>query len=196
VSKEICPVCDSDSVAVQHVTNKAEYKGVAMEIPMAVCVCDTCGSESAGKLEMKFNRREYLSFRREVEGLLSASEIKKIRKKFELTQSQAGKLFGGGATAFNKYENNDVAQSEALDCMLRLVDVNEDSYWGLVAIKGMTDELFKPLFPHVYKDSVLSGGSYATIGRVTSIGKGREYRLARHRQRRQQSFSNVRWEAT
>lgn len=195
MNKTTCPVCDSDCVAVNHVTNEVEYKGTVKAIPMAICVCDLCGSESAGSSEMKFNRREHLSFRREVEGLLSAKEIKRIRKKFRLTQPQAGKLFGGGPTAFNKYENNDVAQSEALDGILRLVEMNEDAYWNLVDIKEMTDELTPLLFPHVYKGSITKDFTYASVGRVTPIEKGMEYRRAKLEHKRQASPFKGCWEA-
>jgi HTH-type transcriptional regulator/antitoxin MqsA len=43
--------------------------------------------------------------------------------------------------AFSKYENDDVAHSEAMDTLLRLVRRSEAAFWELVDEKGMAAEL-------------------------------------------------------
>ena len=54
-----------------------------------------------------------------------------------MTQGQAARLFGGGPVAFSKYENDDVAQSESMDNLLRLVRRSAEAFWQLVQEKGM-----------------------------------------------------------
>jgi len=149
-SNKLCPICDEGTLIVHYENKPAEYKGVTKPVSMAICVCDACGSETAGSSEMKYNKRAIIAFRKSVDGLLSGSEVKSIRRRYGLTQSVAGKLFGGGPLAFNKYENDDVAQSGAMDGLLRLVSENEDAYWDLVKIKGMTHELAPQFKVNVY----------------------------------------------
>jgi len=178
-SDKICPICDEGNLVIQHENSPVEYKNTTGTIPMDIGVCDACGSESAGKAEMKFNKRALLAFRRSVDGLLSAPEVKRIRKKYRLTQPLAGKLFGGGPVAFNKYENNDVSQSEAMDCLLRIVDIDEDTYWKLVAIKGMKNELMQHCKQYVYPVKNAQKSDYSSTERVVPIEKGKLLRQAK-----------------
>lgn len=91
--------------------------------------------------EGKLNKRGIMAFRKSVDGLLTGAEICALRDKYHLTQGQAARLFGGGPEAFSKYENDDVAQSEAMDNLLRLVRRSETAFLGLVDEKGMRAEL-------------------------------------------------------
>ena len=43
--------------------------------------------------------------------------------------------------AFSKYENDDVAQSESMDSLLRLIRRCEVAFWELAEEKGMSAEL-------------------------------------------------------
>lgn len=52
---------------------------------------------------------------------ISPEEIKKIRQALNLTQAEAGKLLGGGPSAFAKYENGSVKPSVALIKILRFL---------------------------------------------------------------------------
>ena len=52
---------------------------------------------------------------------LSPEEIKKLRQTLNLTQAEAGKLLGGGPSAFAKYENGSVKPSLALTKILRFL---------------------------------------------------------------------------
>lgn len=179
MKNRICPICDEGILSVITEDTAAEHKGVAGTALMAHCVCDTCGSESAGSHEMKYNRRAILAFRRSVDGLLPADEIKRIRKKFGLTQPLAGKLFGGGPVAFNKYENNEVAQSEAMDGLLRLVDMDEESYWSLVEVKGLSSELMPSYKQLVFSAKISRTAYFKYSENVVPIEKGSRIRQAR-----------------
>ena len=56
-----------------------------------------------------------------VEGLPLPTEIRSIRKKFALTQEEAGTILGGGARAFQKYESGDVLPSRTMANLLLLL---------------------------------------------------------------------------
>ncbi|MGH8759320.1 MAG: type II TA system antitoxin MqsA family protein [Burkholderiales bacterium] len=75
-----------------------------------------------------------------MDGLLTGAEITVLRQQYQLTQSQAARLFGGGPVAFSKYENDDVAQSEFMDNLLRLVRRSAEAFWQLVEENSMAAE--------------------------------------------------------
>lgn len=140
-TKEQCPICGEG-----HVTNHVqqiehEYKGQKAVLASHYQECDTCLSEFAGAREGKITKRGVMAFRKSVDGLLTGDEIRALRDKYKLTQGQAAKLFGGGPVAFSKYENDDVAHSEAMDTLLRLIRRCEAAFWELVDEKGMDAEL-------------------------------------------------------
>jgi len=72
---------------------------------------------------------------------MTGAEIRAVREKYGITQDQAARLFGGGPKAFSKYESDDVAHSEVMNNMLRLVRQSENAFWELVALKEMNHEL-------------------------------------------------------
>lgn len=139
--KEICPICGEGHLT-DHVDQvETEYNGHTGKVPLHYQLCDVCMSESAGAVQMRANKRGMTAFRKQVDRLLSGSEILGLRKRYGLSQQQAAQLFGGGPVAFSKYENDDVAHSEAMDKLLRLVSRSETAFWDLVDQEGMTAEL-------------------------------------------------------
>lgn len=139
-AQELCPICGEGHVTAQVQMAENEYKGQKTLLPLHYQLCDTCTSDFAGAAESKLNRRVLMAWRKQVDGLLTGEEITALRKQYKLTQGQAAKLFGGGPVAFSKYENDDVAQSEAMDTLLRLVRRSPQAFWALVAEKSMESE--------------------------------------------------------
>ena len=137
----LCPVCGEGDVTAHVDPVESEYKGTKAMLPLHYAVCSVCTSDFSDAEHGRLNKRAVLAFRKSVDGLLTGADILALRKRYGLTQSQAAQLFGGGPVAFSKYENDDVAHSEAMDSLLRLVRRSEAAYWELVAEKGMTTEL-------------------------------------------------------
>lgn len=146
-NKALCAICGEGHVTAQTRAVETEYKGTKALLPMHYQLCDTCTSDYAGMAESKLNKRIVMAFRKQVDGLLTGDEITALRKQYRLTQGQAAKLFGGGPVAFSKYENDDVAQSEAMDTLLRLVRRSPAAFWALVEEKGLQAEIAKPQAP-------------------------------------------------
>jgi HTH-type transcriptional regulator/antitoxin MqsA len=139
--KEVCPICGEGRVTDHMDQVEAEYNGHKGNVPLHYQLCDACMSDSAGAVQMRANKRGMIAFRKQVDRLLSGAEILALRKRYALNQQQAARLFGGGPVAFSKYENDDVAHSEAMDKLLRLVLRSESVFWELVEQEGMTAEL-------------------------------------------------------
>ena len=139
-TQELCPLCGEGHVTVHSEMVENEYKGQKVMLPLVFKQCDACGSDFAGAAEAKLNKRVLMAYRKQADGLLTGEEITALRKQYKMTQGQAARLFGGGPVAFSKYENDDVAQSEAMDTLLRLVLRSKEAFWALVAEKRMESE--------------------------------------------------------
>ena len=136
-NQALCAICGEGHVTAQTRAVETEYKGTKTLLPMHYQLCDTCTSDYVGMAESKLNKRIVMAFRKQVDGLLTGDEITALRKQYQLTQAQAAKLFGGGPVAFSKYENDDVAQSESMDTLLRLIRRSPAAFWALVEEKGL-----------------------------------------------------------
>lgn len=139
-TQELCPLCGEGHVTTHSEMVESEYKGRKEMLPLIFKACDACGSDFAGAAESKLNKRALMAWRKQVDGLLTGEEITALRKHYKMTQGQAASLFGGGPIAFSKYENDDVAQSEAMDTLLRLVRQSKEAFWALVDQKEMQAE--------------------------------------------------------
>ena len=117
-----CPVCESEQLI--QIEEKVPLKAgdVEREMVMHAIECASCGCSFHTPEQERFNKRQRLAFRKHVEGLLPGEQIKAIRQRHGLTQKQAAEIFGGGPVAFAKYEADDVAQSQAMDRLIRVFD--------------------------------------------------------------------------
>lgn len=117
-----CPICKGH-LKGKSVTETFTYKGRSFDYPdYVVHVCEECGEEFVGDKTMKQSARALRDFYRVVDGLLTSTEIKRIRVKLGRSQEDLSSLLGGGLKAFARYENNDIIQSEPMDNLLRILD--------------------------------------------------------------------------
>jgi HTH-type transcriptional regulator/antitoxin MqsA len=116
----LCRICGEGYLTILVEKNPVEYKGVREELDCFGSVCNGCSSEQADAAQVRDNKRLMIAFKKRVDGLLTGSEVRALREKLSLSQAEAAQVFGGGPVAFSKYESDDVAQSEAMDKLLRL----------------------------------------------------------------------------
>lgn len=119
-SDDQCPICGEGKLQPRVGANSVDYQGQMTKLAFHFSVCDACGSEQADAAQTRTNKRLMVAFKKRVDGLLTGVEVRTLRKRLGLTQAEAAQVFGGGSVAFSKYENDDVAQSEAMDKLLRL----------------------------------------------------------------------------
>jgi HTH-type transcriptional regulator/antitoxin MqsA len=60
----------------------------------------------------------------EAEGLPTADDVRRVRRRLRLSQRRAGELLGGGPRAFQKYEAGDVLVSRPMANLLKLLDAD------------------------------------------------------------------------
>jgi len=116
----VCRICGDGHFDSRVKKNNIGYKEVESELDLMYSVCDVCGSEQAAGNQLRTNKRAMIKFKKIVDGLLTGEQVRAVREKLKLSQSDAAKVFGDRPVAFPKYESDDVAQSEAMDKVLRL----------------------------------------------------------------------------
>ncbi|MFT4928139.1 MAG: HTH-type transcriptional regulator/antitoxin MqsA [Phenylobacterium sp.] len=119
-AEHLCPICEAGQLSTHTEQNTVEYKGETTALTSHYSLCDGCGAQQSDALQLRTNKRLMAEFKKQVDGLLTGKEVRAIRQQLSLTQADAASLFGGGPVAFSKYEADDVAQSDAMDKLLRV----------------------------------------------------------------------------
>ncbi len=123
--KNTCDACKSNHILTHREQDCFHYKGEALFYEVEYSICENCGEEFINADQIKRNDIRIREAKKVYDGLLSAKELKRIRRKLHLTQEEAATIFGGGPNSFSKYERGEVTQSQSMDRLLRLS--NEDA---------------------------------------------------------------------
>jgi HTH-type transcriptional regulator/antitoxin MqsA len=119
--KDVCPLCEEGHLEPRHRSEKIKLStGNHVHIDFQYSICDVCESEITTPKQAKENQSHVRDAQRAAEGLLTSLEIKQIRARLGLSQSDASLLFGGGTNAFSKYERGEVIQSKSMDRLIRV----------------------------------------------------------------------------
>lgn len=132
-----CPACGEGELHSREELREVEHAGQHGRVPVVFSVCDQCGSEVAGAAEALANKRAMIAFRKRVDGLMDGAAVRAFRERFALSQEEAATLFGGGKVGFSRYENDDVAQSEGMDTLLRLCAAVPENLRQVARLKGV-----------------------------------------------------------
>ncbi len=118
-----CPICGAGKLKKRIGKETFEYKGESITIPNYVTYeCAECGEAIVDNASLKESGKKLKDFQREVEGLLTGSQIKAVREKLGLTQEQLADIVGGGLKSIARYESGQVCQSKGMDNLLRILD--------------------------------------------------------------------------
>lgn len=132
-----CQICGEGHLHPKEKRSLVEYNGYRGRVPVVFSVCDACNSEQADSAQLRDNKRAIIAFKKAMDGLLSGAEVRVIREHLELNQAEAAMIFGGGPVAFSKYESDDVAQSLAMDKLLRIAAEFPLAFNSLREISGL-----------------------------------------------------------
>jgi len=132
-----CPLCGSFAwEATQHDVTYC-YKGEEFALSgIEYSLCKECGFDLVLPDQSRRNESRIRDKHRGIDGLLTGSEIREIRKSFSLSQQEAARIFGGGDNAFSKYERGEVSQSLAMDRLLRVARTHPYILKTLCALAG------------------------------------------------------------
>lgn len=121
-----CAVCGEHSAIEVKVVKTVDHKGESVRYESRSWVCQACESDYADAEQSRLNKRALIAAKAASEGVPSCFALKKWRKKWAMTQQQAGQLLGVGPVAFSKYENDDQMPSDPTARLLFLVTRSDE----------------------------------------------------------------------
>ena len=121
-----CPTCGAAELVHDVRDLPYTYKGKTTIIPMVSGdYCPACGEIVSDMDESERVMNAMREFNRKInEQIASPSFIRNVRAKLNLSQREAGELFGGGVNAFSRYETGKAAPPKLLVMMFKLLDNN------------------------------------------------------------------------
>ena len=117
------------------------YKGESISFTMPGWYCDSSDESIHTGQDMKVSDRMLNRLKARAEGLLEPEEVRRIRKKLGISQTEAGQMIGGGPRAFQKYESGDLLPSRAISSALTLLDHDPKGLTVLKTRQSTTTDL-------------------------------------------------------
>ncbi|MGA0607973.1 type II TA system antitoxin MqsA family protein [Phenylobacterium sp. VNQ135] len=116
-----CPECGSADRTVETRLFEVHHSGEVRTISDEQTVCRTCGVVSY--VGGQISRHEYAvaAALRDIDGLLSAEELRAIRCKYALRQADLEKMLSTGPKTWTRWERGKVPQSKTADKLIRLL---------------------------------------------------------------------------
>lgn len=119
-----CPHCGAATLVPDTRDLPYTYKSETTTIPAVTADwCPACGEAVMEMNESQRVSQAMLEFNKQVNaGLVDPGYIVAVRRKLQLDQREAARLFGGGVNAFSRYETGKTRPPLALVQLLRLLD--------------------------------------------------------------------------
>jgi HTH-type transcriptional regulator/antitoxin MqsA len=126
VPAHVCPACGESGSLVREVRDLPfEYRGESIVIEAVHGeFCTACGegfADTGYPADWKRMADAMVAFAERVDAD-SAAALRATRKKLGLRQAEAGKLFGGGVSAFSEYERGKTQPHKSTVLLLKLLD--------------------------------------------------------------------------
>lgn len=128
-----CPFCPDGFLERKTILETYTYKNHSIAIEQPGEWCNSCGEGIFNGDDLKATDQQIRTLQAQVDGALPSSEIRRIRKKLNLTQKQAAQIFGGGPNAFSRYERGEAFPIRSTSNLLRLLDKHPEQLQELLS---------------------------------------------------------------
>ena len=137
--KRMCTCCmEEHEVKTVLVKEKATFKNIIVDYEASYLYCDIAEEVYMDEKQMQENDIRLKDAYREKEGLLTSKQIRDIRVKYNISQSDLCVLLGWGAKTITRYESHQV-QDKAHDTILKKID--QDPEWFLSLLNDAKSNL-------------------------------------------------------
>lgn len=121
LADDACPRCGT-MMTERRSALKLPVNGDDVSVPSALHLrCPKCDEVVLRFSDSRRLQEDAIAIYRRKHGLLSADEIRAIRERFGLTQSELAHLLHLGANTISRWESGRNVQTEAMEMLLRLV---------------------------------------------------------------------------
>ena len=119
---ETCPLCNK-KLEIRTIVSELKYRGKTLSVQMSGEYCQSCNEGFQNDEDLVLNENTIALAKLKADVVI-AEEIARIRKKLNLTQTEASEIFGGGIRAFHKYEKGIIHPPQTLVILFDLLDNN------------------------------------------------------------------------
>ncbi len=134
-----CPMCGGAELIHDTRDVLYTYKSRTMTIKAVEGdFCPVCNEVVLDRLNGDRYGAEIRAFKRQVNEEIGVDPvfIAKVRKKLNLDQKEAGRIFGGGDNAFSRYERGRAKPPVALVKLLAILDKHPELFSEVIATKA------------------------------------------------------------
>ncbi|HDS0950635.1 TPA: type II toxin-antitoxin system MqsA family antitoxin [Stenotrophomonas maltophilia] len=122
----MCPACQQAQLVASTRERHFTPRGQRVVVELLVMQCPACGATATSAAQQIENLRRLAARREHYGGLLLGEDVLAFRRRYGLTQRAAAKLFGKGAIAFSRYENEATYPDDATTMLLALAAEKPD----------------------------------------------------------------------
>jgi HTH-type transcriptional regulator/antitoxin MqsA len=115
---EKCPLCGEGNLLLQSRVKVFPREHGEVRVELLYSHCDNCESELVTDLQSRENKKRLNAREKQYEGYLTGEQVFELRRRYNLTQKEAAVVFGGGPTAFSKYESEEIIPTNAMNKLL------------------------------------------------------------------------------
>jgi len=121
LADDACPRCGK-MMTERRSALRLPVNGEDVSVPSAPHLrCSKCDEVVLRFSDSRRLQEDAIAIYRRKHGLLSADEIRAIRERFDLTQSELAHLLHLGANTISRWESGRNVQTEAMEMLLRLI---------------------------------------------------------------------------
>lgn len=121
LADDACPRCGT-IIVERRSALKLPVNGEEVSVPSAMHLrCPKCDEVVLRLSDSRRLQEDAIAIYRRKHGLLSADEIRTLRERFGLTQSELARLLHLGANTISRWESGRNVQTEAMEMLLRLL---------------------------------------------------------------------------
>jgi putative zinc finger/helix-turn-helix YgiT family protein len=116
-----CSVCDAGTLAGQVVPFVFPHGGKQTTIEDHQTVCNACGAISYVGEQISRHELAVAAKVRELDGLLSAEDLRRFRLKYKFRQTDLEAMLSVGPKTWTRWERGKVTQSKTADTLIRVL---------------------------------------------------------------------------
>ena len=129
--KHYCPYCNSEQEYYIDKRIFKEYKGVDVNVEENVPICKKCKNELIiNNIEDENLKRIYSKYR-EIKNIITPSEIKDLRERYDISQRELTAILDFGKMTINRYENGSLPSKSQSD-YLKLISKDKNEFFNKV----------------------------------------------------------------
>ncbi|RKZ52696.1 MAG: antitoxin [Candidatus Parabeggiatoa sp. nov. 3] len=117
-----CPFCKTGFLERKTIKETYTYKGQRFEIEQPGEFCTLCDEGVLNANDLKSTEKQIRDFQAKIDGLLTSSEILKVRQKLKLSQKQAAEICGNDLNTFSRYERGEATPQRAISNLLIILN--------------------------------------------------------------------------